>query len=97
MTSPSRGFYQTLLGNFVLQLSRELLLCLGLTRESIYDTRFTWDLVDNLDSRRSFLDDFWSTKGCLMLSTYWDISDGLDPLVNDFNAFDPLRDAFDVC
>ena len=26
-----------------------------------------------------------------------DISDGFDPLVNDFNAFDPLGDALDVC
>ena len=31
LTPPLKGFYQTLSGNFVLQLSRELLLCLGLT------------------------------------------------------------------
>ena len=30
LTPPSRGFYQTLLGKFILQLSRGLLLCLGL-------------------------------------------------------------------
>ena len=37
---------------------------------SIYDIEFTWDLVDDLDSRRSFYDDFCPTEGCLMLSIY---------------------------
>ena len=71
LTPPSRGFYQTLLGKFCLQLLRELLLCLGLTGESIYDIGFTWDLIDDLDSRRRFHDDFLSTEGCF---------DAFDPL-----------------
>ena len=50
LTSPLRGFYQTLQGNFVLQLLRELILCHGLMGESVYGTGFTWDLVDDLDS-----------------------------------------------
>ena len=29
-------------------------MCFGPTRESVYDTGFTWDLVDDLDSRKSF-------------------------------------------
>ena len=47
---------------------------------SIYDTRFNWDLVDDLDSRRSFHDDIWSIKGCLMLLIHWDIFYGFNPL-----------------
>ena len=42
------------------------------------------------DSRRSFLDDFWSTRGCLMLLTRWGYFDSFDPLGNNFDAFDPL-------
>ena len=57
LTPPSRGFFQTLLGKFVLQLSRELLLCLGPTGEFDYDTGFNWDLVDDLDLRRSIHND----------------------------------------
>ena len=38
-------------------------MCLGLIGESVYDTGFTLDLVDDLDSRRSFHADFWSTEG----------------------------------
>ena len=38
--------------------------------ESGYGTGFTWNLVDDLDSQRSIHDDFWSTEGCLILSTY---------------------------
>ena len=45
-------------GNFILQLLRGLPLCLGPMGESVYDTRFTWDLFDDLDSWRSFHDDF---------------------------------------
>ena len=45
----------------------------GLTRETIYDTGFTWDLVDDLNSYRSFHDDFWSTEGYLILLIHWDI------------------------
>ena len=62
LTPPLRVFYQTLLGKFCFTTLKELLLRLGLTGESIYDTRFTWDLVDDLDSRRSFLANFWSTE-----------------------------------
>ena len=59
LAPPSRGGFTKLYwGNFSLQLLRELLLCLGLTGESIYEIGFTWDLVDDLDSRRSFHDDF---------------------------------------
>ena len=60
LTPPSRGggVYKTLVGRFVLQLSRGLLLCLGIMGESAYDTGFTWDLVDDFDSQRIFYDDF---------------------------------------
>ena len=58
-------------GNFSLHLSRELIMCLRLKGESVYDTRFTWDLVYGLDSQRSFHDDVWSTEGCLMLLIHW--------------------------
>ena len=39
--------------------------------ESVYDTGFNWDLVDDLDLRRSIHNDFCSTKGCLVLLIHW--------------------------
>ena len=65
-------------------------MCLGLTGEFIYDIGFTWDLVDALDSRRSFHDEFWSIEGRLVLSIHWDIFDSFDLQGNDFDALDPL-------
>ena len=57
------GFTKLYWGDFSLQLSWELLLCLGLMGEFVHDTGFAWDLVDDLYSQRSFHDDFWSTEG----------------------------------
>ena len=85
LTPPLRGFYQTLLGKFCF-VTLEGATSVPWTHGgeggggSIYDTRFTWDLVDDLDSRRSFHDDIWSIKGCLMLLIHWDIFDGFNPL-----------------
>ena len=51
------GFYQLHRVNFILQLPRGLLLCPSMI------LNFAGDLVDDLDLRRSFLDDLWSIEG----------------------------------
>ena len=58
LTPPSRPFYQTLLGKFFFANLEGATLVPWTHGGVIYDTKFTWDSVDGLNSRRSFLDDF---------------------------------------
>ena len=95
LTPPSRGLYQLHWGNFILQLSRGLLLCLRPMRESVYDTGFTWDLVNDLDSLRSVHDDFWSTEGCFfILSIHWGYFWGFQSTRDIFWCFRSIGDSF---
>ena len=64
LTPPLKGFYQVPLGKFYSATLEGLHLCLGHIRESVGDTGFTWDLVDDPNSWRSLHDNFWSTEGC---------------------------------
>ena len=58
LTPPSKGFYQTLLGEFYFA-TLEGAAFVSWTYGGVYhDIGFTWDLVDDLDSWRSFHDDF---------------------------------------
>ena len=67
----SQGGPILLYGEISSQLTRELPLCLGPARESIHDTIFTGDLVDDLNSWGSFLGNFWFPEGCFWYSPFF--------------------------
>ena len=57
-------------GEIFLYNSQRSYIGLGLTGESFYDTGFTWESVDDLDSQRSFMMIYGPMRDVLMLSIH---------------------------